>query len=390
MIAPHGGRLVNRVLDGEARDEGLARAGGLPAVQVSLETAFDLENLATGVFSPLEGFMTRTDLEHVLHRKRLANDLPWTIPIVLDVAREDLGRAGPGDTVVLAHADRPLALLRVAEVYPLDRAEFAQGSFGTLDERHPGVQRVAGMRDLLVGGPIDLLATADDPYASYRLSPGETRVLFRLRGWRTVVGFQTRNVPHIGHEYVQKTALTFVDGIFINPVIGRKKAGDFKDEVILETYAALTRHYYLRDRTVLGIFRTEMRYAGPREAVFHAIARKNFGCTHFIVGRDHAGVGNFYGPYDAHAIFEEFPDLGIVPLFFTAFFYCTKCESVANEKTCPHDPEHHVQFSGTRLRQALEGGDPASARLIRPEVAEVVARYPDPLVSAEETAGSPR
>ncbi len=390
MIAPHGGRLVNRVLDGEAREEELARAPRLPAIHVSLETAFDLENLATGVFSPLEGFMARTDLDHVLHRKRLASDLPWTIPIVLDLSREDLGRAGPGDTVVLAHAGRPLALLHLAEVYPLDRAEFAQGSFGTRDERHPGVQRVAGMRDLLVSGTIDLLATADDPYASYRLSPAETRVLFRLRGWRTVVGFQTRNVPHIGHEYVQKTALTFVDGIFINPVIGRKKAGDFKDEVILETYAALTRHYYLRDRTVLGIFRTEMRYAGPREAVFHAIARKNFGCTHFIVGRDHAGVGNFYGPYDAHAIFEEFPDLGIVPLFFTAFFYCTKCESVANEKTCPHDPEHHVQFSGTRLRQALEGGDPASARLIRPEVAEVVARYPDPLVGAEETAGSPR
>jgi sulfate adenylyltransferase len=382
--------LVSRVLEGAARDDALARTAGLPAIEVSLESAFDLENLATGVYSPLEGFMGRADLEQVLHRKRLASDLPWTLPVVLDVSKEDLGRTGPGHDVVLTHAGRPLALLHVEDVFALDRKGYAEGSFGTLDERHPGVQRVAQMRDLLVGGAVDLLATADDPYGQYRLSPAETRVLFRLRGWRTVVGFQTRNVPHIGHEYVQKTALTFVDGIFINPVIGRKKVGDFKDEVILEAYAALTRHYYLRERTVLGIFRTEMRYAGPREAVFHAIVRKNFGCTHFIVGRDHAGVGSFYGPYDAHAIFEEFPDLGIVPLFFTAFFYCEKCESVANEKTCPHPAEHHIQFSGTRLRRAIEGGDPSSARLVRPEVAEAIARFPDPLVTAEETAGSPR
>jgi sulfate adenylyltransferase len=389
MIAPHGGRLVNRVLDGEAREAWLASAAGLPQIQVGLETAFDLENLATGVFSPLEGFMTHADLEHVLHRKRLANDLPWTIPIVLDVAREDLARAGSGETIVLTHGGRPLALLHLAEVYQLDRAEFAGAVFGTLDERHPGVARVAAMHDLLVGGPIELLSAVADPFAAYRLAPAETRVLFHLKGWRTVVGFQTRNVPHLGHEYVQKTALTFVDGIFINPVIGRKKAGDFKDEVILEAYAALMRHYYLRDRAVLGTFRTEMRYAGPREAVFHAIVRKNFGCTHFIVGRDHAGVGNFYGPYDAHVIFEEFPDLGIVPLLFTAFFYCTKCGSVANEKTCPHGPAHHLQFSGTRFRKALEGGDPDSARLVRPEVAEVVARHPGPLVTDGETVGSP-
>ncbi len=390
MITPHGGRLVNRVLDAEAREEWLARAADLPTIQVSLETAFDLENLATGVFSPLEGFMTRTDTEHVLHRKRLASDLPWTIPIVIDVSQQELRRAGPGDAIVLAHGGRPLAVLHMTDVYPLDRGEFAGGVFGTRDERHPGVQRVARMRDLLLGGPVDLLATVEDPYTAYRLAPSETRVLFRLRAWQTIVGFQTRNVPHIGHEYVQKTALTFADGIFINPVIGRKKVGDFKDEVILAAYTALTRHYYLRDRTVLGIFRTEMRYAGPREAVFHAIVRKNFGCTHFIVGRDHAGVGNFYGPYDAHAIFEDFPDLGIVPLFFTAFFYCERCESVANEKTCPHGPEHHVEFSGTRLRKAIEGGDPAAARLIRPEVAEVIAHFSDPLVSAEELASAAR
>jgi sulfate adenylyltransferase len=334
--------------------------------------------------------MTRGEVEHVLHRGRLPSDVPWTLPIVLDSTREALGRTAPGDVIAIAHRGRPMAVLHVADIHPLNRHEYALGSFGTRDEAHPGVQRVARMHDLLVGGRVELFDPIPDPYSTYRLSPAETRVLFRLRGWRTVVGFQTRNVPHIGHEYVQKTAMTFADGLFINPVIGRKKAGDFKDEVILAAYSTLVEHYFLRDRAVLGVYRTEMRYAGPREAIFHAILRKNFGCTHFIVGRDHAGVGSFYGPYDAHAIFEHYPDLGIVPLFFTAFFYCTKCGSVANEKTCPHGTDQHVQFSGTRLRKALEGGDPESARLVRPEVAAVIARYPSPLVSAEETAVTSR
>jgi sulfate adenylyltransferase len=196
------------------------------------------------------------------------------------------------------------------------------------------------------------------------------------------VGFQTRNVPHLGHEYVQKTALTFVDGIFINPVIGRKKPGDFKDEVILAAYEALIRNYYLRERTVFAVLLMEMRYAGPREAVFHAIVRKNFGCTHFIVGRDHAGVGAFYGPYAAQEIFDHYPDLGIVPLFFTAFFYCMRCGSIANEKTCPHE-DARVDVSGTRFRQALLG-DGEAERLVRREVLEVVRRFPDPFVG--ETA----
>jgi sulfate adenylyltransferase len=383
MIAPHGGRLIDQVLRDEAWREWLARAPELPALPVTLETAGEAENLATGVFSPLEGFMTRTELETVLHRKRLPNDVPWPLPVVLDVDEPNIRGIEPGRTVALALDGTPVAILHVTDVYPLNRATFARETFGTTDARHPGVARVHRMGGWLVGGRVESLGGVPDPFAAHRLSPAETRVLFRRRGWRTVVGFQTRNVPHIGHEYVQKTALTFADGVFINPVIGRKKAGDFRDEVILETYAALIRHYFLRERAVLAVLRTEMRYAGPREAVFHAIVRKNFGCTHFVVGRDHAGVGDFYGPYDAHAIFEEFPDLGIVPLFFTAFFYCARCEAVANEKTCPHDAAHHVPFSGTRLRAALEGGDPASARLIRPEVAEVIARYPDPLVPAE-------
>ncbi|MDR7459955.1 MAG: sulfate adenylyltransferase, partial [Armatimonadota bacterium] len=252
----------------------------------------------------------------------------------------------------------------------------------TLDPAHPGVARTLAMGPYLVAGPIDLLAGLPHPFARYRLFPRETRVLFREKGWRTIVGFQTRNVPHLGHEYVQKTALAFVDGIFVNPVLGRKKPGDFRDEVILEAYEALLAHYYLRPRAVLSVLHTEMRSAGPREAVFHAILRKNFGCTHFVVGRDHAGVGSFYPPYAAQEIFDEFPDLGIVPLFFTAFFHCHRCGTVANEKTCPHPVEHRVPFSGTALRRALEAREGEAAALIRPEVAEVVRRHPAPFVAA--------
>jgi sulfate adenylyltransferase len=195
-----------------------------------------------------------------------------------------------------------------------------------------------------------------------------------------MVGFQTRNIPHLGHEYVQKTALTFVDGLFINPVIGKKKSGDFKDEVILEAYEALIRNYYLKDRAVMAILRTEMRYAGPREAIFHAIVRKNFGCTHFVVGRDHAGVGKFYSPYAAQEIFTEFPDLGIIPLFFTSFFYCDRCGSVVNEKICPHDRSHRTDFSGSGLREKLSKGEPLPKEFVRPEVADVLLKWKDPFV----------
>jgi sulfate adenylyltransferase len=204
-------------------------------------------------------------------------------------------------------------------------------------------------------------------------------VLFNTKGWHTVVGFQTRNVPHLGHEYVQKTALTFVDGLFINPVIGRKKAGDFKDAVILAAYEELVQHYYVRERTVMATLHTEMRYAGPREAIFHAIVRKNFGCTHFIVGRDHAGVGDYYAPYAAQEIFDDFPDLGIIPLFFTAFFYCRRCGSVAHEKICPHGVEARLDFSGTLLRQLLTDRH-APDGLIRPEVAEIILGIDNPFV----------
>ncbi|MBI3989355.1 MAG: sulfate adenylyltransferase [candidate division NC10 bacterium] len=377
---PHGGRLVYRVLPEKEQEEARRRAATLPALSLSEEKAREVENLATGVFSPLEGFMRKDDFQEVVAHRRLANGLPWTIPIILDVSEEEGEGLREGEEVALLFQGMPISLLSVQERYRYNKEELALQVFGTADPSHPGVAQVQVMKEVLLGGTVDLLAEPPTPFARYRLTPRETRVLFEAKGWRTVVGFQTRNVPHLGHEYVQKTALTFVDGIFVNPVIGRKKRGDFKDEVILSAYEALLKNYYLKERAVMAILQTEMRYAGPREAIFHAIIRKNFGCTHFIVGRDHAGVGNFYHPYAAQEIFDEFPDLGIMPLFFTAFFQCRRCQGVANEKTCPHEAEDRIEFSGTKLRNAMMGGGEADL-LIRPEVAQVIRSFEGPFLT---------
>lgn len=376
LPAPHGGRLVSQITDAADAARFADEAAGA-TLALSTESAFDVVNIATGVFSPLRGFMTRAEVEAVVQTGRLPDGVPWTIPIVLDVDERSAYRLG--DVVLLTFAGRPLARMQVTERFRIDPVRVARGVFGTDSRTHPGVAELFARRPTLLGGSVELLALPESPYAPFTLTPKETRVLFAAKGWRTVVGFQTRNVPHLGHEYVQKTALTFVDGIFINPVIGKKKPFDFRDEVILAAYEALIQHYYLRSRTVFAVLLTEMRYAGPREAIFHAIIRKNFGCTHFIVGRDHAGVGDFYGPYAAQEIFDDYPDLGIVPLFFTAFFYCARCGGVANEKTCPHDPNARIDFSGTRFRQALLANG-AADELVRAEVLEAVRRFDDPFV----------
>jgi len=372
---------VDRKVPFEKKEEAIHEAAKMPQIVVSPDLARDVENIAFGAFSPLEGFLCQGDLDSVLQTKRLRSDLVWTIPIVLDASSTALKGIKAGDTVALVDTTRlPFALLEIEETYPLIKKEFVKQVYGTTDSAHPGVAKTFRMEETLVGGKIRLIDMLFDEFQRLRLSPVETRVLFKEKGWRTIVGFQTRNIPHLGHEYVQKTALTFVDGLFINPVIGKKKQGDFKDEVILDAYQTLLDNYYLKDKTVLAILRTEMRYAGPREAIFHSIVRKNFGCTHFVVGRDHAGVGKYYAPYAAQEIFDEFPDLGIVPLFFRSFFYCNKCQSVVNEKICPHDQADHIDFSGTKLRGALSKGDVAPKELIRPEVAEVLQKWKEPFV----------
>ena len=370
MILPHGGKLVHSV-------DTTKNIDGLSILNISAEVANTIENIAFGVFSPLNGFLCENDFTSVLNTMRLSNDIPWTVPIVFDIDAS----LQEGDEVVLKGDNGTIAVMHIEDIYRYDKKSFAEKVFKTTDLAHPGVSNVMSMKEHLVGGSITLVKEGVEPFERYYLKPEETRVLFKEKGWKEVVAFQTRNVPHIGHEYVQKTALTFVDGLFINPVIGKKKSGDFKDEVILKTYETLIKHYFLKNRATLAILRTEMRYAGPREAILHAIARKNFGCTHFIVGRDHAGVGSYYGPFDAQEIFSDFPDLDITPVFFRSFSYCKKCGSVVNEKICPHGKEDHIPFSGTAIRKMLDEGTAPPETVMRKEVFDVIKNYDNPFVS---------
>jgi len=377
---PHGGKLVDRVVSGHRRERLLEEARELPRIEVNDSIAADIANIAHGVYSPLEGFLVQEDYLSVLDEMRLSNDVPWTIPIVLDVNPDEIAGLKEGDDIALYYDGKPIALMRIEEIYGWNKKEFCEKVFRTVDVRHPGVRKTMDRKELLIGGPIDLLNEIPEPFESVRLWPKETRVLFRERGWRTIVGFQTRNVPHRGHEYIQKAALTFADGLFINPLVGWKKPGDFRDEVIVEAYKVLIEHYYPKDSVVFSVLRMEMRYAGPREAVHHAIVRKNFGCTHFIVGRDHAGVAGFYGPYDAWKIFDEFPDLGIVPMFIREAFYCRKCGGMVNEKICPHGDEYRMRISGTKLRELIRRREPIPEWMMRPEVVEVVYRFENPFI----------
>ncbi len=371
---PHGGKLINRTLSEQKRKKIVEQSSEYQSVSVSSDLMKDVENIASGLFSPLEGFNCREDYESILYNKRLSNGLPWTLPIVLDVENN----MNEGDEILLKNSDHIVALMQVEEKYSFDKRTHAEQVFGTNDASHPGVAKTYAMKDKLLGGKISLINESKTPYYKYALKPAETRNLFREKGWEKIVGFQTRNVAHLGHEYLQKSALTMVDGLFINPVIGKKKKGDFKDDVILESYEVLIDNYYPKDRVVLGIFQTEMRYAGPREAIFHAIVRKNYGCTHFIIGRDHAGVGSFYHPYAAQEIFREFPDIGIEPMFFMSFFYCNKCGGITNDKVCPHNDR--IDFSGTKMRQMIESGKRPTSDLMRPEVADVILKSGSPFV----------
>jgi len=374
MPRPHGGRLITRQIKKEA-DE----LDEITTIEINTNLAEDVLNISKGVFSPLEGFLTKNDLENVITHKRLSDDTPWTIPIVFDY--ENNKDIKEGDTVLLKNKETGVkALLHIDEIYKYNKKELVENVFRTDEDKHPGVANIYNFKDNLLGGKIDLIETKTRKFDEYNLTPKETRILFKEKGWKEIVAFQTRNPPHIGHEYVQKTALTFVDGLFVNPIIGKKKAGDFKDEVILKSYDTLIKNYYLRERAVLSILRTSMKYAGPREAIHHAIMRKNFGCTHFIVGRDHAGVGKYYGPYDAHEIFSEFPDLGITPVFFRSFSRCTKCGSVVNDKICPHDEKYHINFSGKKIRALLKEGKVPPEDMMRKEVSDTILQFEKPFV----------
>ncbi len=364
LIRPPGGELVDRT--GARPDD----VEALETISLSPRELADLDMLASGALSPLTGFMVRDDYERVVEEMRVTSGLVWALPVCLAAADPP-----KGDRVALAdETGRLLAVLEVEEVYRYDREREAEQCFRTTDAAHPGVARLYAQRELYVGGPVTVFERQTPPFAELHKDPAETRALFAERGWKRVVGFQTRNPIHRAHEYLTKAALETVDGLLVHPLVGETKSDDVPASVRAAAYRVLLDGYYPRGRVVLSAFPAAMRYAGPREAVWHAICRKNYGCSHFIVGRDHAGVGDYYGSYDAQLIFDELEphELDIEPMFFEHAFWCRRCGQMATPKTCPHEADEHVFLSGTKVRELLAGGELPPEQFTRPEVAEVL------------------
>ena len=377
LIPPHGGALIDRTLRGSLREAAREKAQFLPKIPLSRMNLADLEMIAIGAYSPLKGFMHRADYERVVEEMRLSNGLVWSVPVTLAVSEEQARSLREGQEVALCEGERPLAVMVIDEIYPYDKRKEAREVYRTTEEAHPGVARLYAQGDYLLGGEFwlfDWPTAHTAEFADIRYTPAQTRRMFAERGWRRVVGFQTRNPIHRAHEYIQKTALEVVDGLFLHPLVGETKKDDIPADVRIASYRAVLDAYYPKDRVLLGVFPAAMRYAGPREAIMHALARKNYGCTHFIVGRDHAGVGNYYGTYDAQRIFDEFlpEEIGITPLFFEHAFYCRKCQAVVTAKTCPHGKEDWVYLSGTQVRAMLNRGEPLPEEFTRPEVSRVL------------------
>jgi sulfate adenylyltransferase len=375
LIAPHGGHLVDRQLAGLEREAALERARGLPRVRLSSRSASDLELIGVGGFSPLTGFMGERDYRSVIDQMRLASGCVWPLPVVLPVGREVASAVREGQEVALEGPDgQLLGLMRVSEWFARDREAEAVGCYGTADLEHPGVRQLSAEGEFCLGGEIWLLNRTATPFLDERLDPAEVRRAIAELGWRRVVGFQTRNPIHRAHEYLIKCALEICDGALIHPLVGETKADDIPAGVRMRAYQALVRSYFPPGRALLAVFPAAMRYAGPREALFHALCRKNYGCTHFIVGRDHAGVGGYYGPYDAQRIFDRFipSEIGITPLCFEDAFYCRHCAGMASRKSCPHGDEVHIRLSGTQVRAMLRAGEVPPPEFSRPEVAAVL------------------
>lgn len=376
MIPPHGGTLVNRLLTDDERDEWQAEAIHLPKIPLSAFSLSELDNIACGLYSPLIGFMDASSYTRVIETMHLPDESVWPIPIVLPVDDALAGELTSGQWAALQGEDGTCyGVIKIEDVFERNPVEEAQAVYGTTDENHPGVARLYSEPRTLLGGEIHLLARAPvSTAAEYRLDPVETRRLFQEKGWQTIVAFQTRNPIHRAHEYLQKCALEMVDGLFINPLVGETKEGDIPAEVRMKCYHAMIQNYFPKDRVLLGTFPAPMRYAGPREAIFHAICRKNYGCTHIIIGRDHAGVGDYYDTYAAQRIFDRFEPsaLDIVPLKFEHAFYCRKCEQLATSKTCPHASENHLFLSGTKVREMLQEGKDLPIEFSRPEVVQIL------------------
>ncbi|MFD1427406.1 sulfate adenylyltransferase [Kroppenstedtia sanguinis] len=376
VASPHGGVLIDRLCRGQEGEEWLKKAESLPSWTLDKRLLSDVECIATGVYSPLQGFLGEEDYLSVRDQMRLADGTVWSLPVTLPVEENEARRVREGDQVALRGPDgRVYALMEVTSLFRVDQQREAEAVFGTPDSNHPGVARLFEASSIYAGGPIWMIRLPDHGlFSGEWMEPAQTRRIFAERGWKRVVGFQTRNPVHRAHEYIQKSALETVDGLFFNPLVGETKKDDIPAEIRLESYRTILNHYYPQERVLFGVYPAAMRYAGPREAVFHALVRKNYGCTHFIVGRDHAGVGDYYGTYDAQQIFSRFKEeeLGITPLFFEHSFYCRSCQGMASKKTCPHPPQDHVTLSGTRVREMLKKGMTPPPEFSRPEVIRVL------------------
>ncbi len=375
-VTAHGGRLVDLTVEGAERESLVERSPSLAVVRLSPRALSDLELVAVGGYSPLEGFLTERDYLSVVKEMRLSSGLPWPMPITLALSPSEAERVREGQLLALADGSgRVLAALEVAERFEYDKRLEARAVYRTEDEAHPGVAALYGQGDVLIGGRLRVLETPPhSDFPQHRLTPAQTRAAFAERGWRTVVGFQTRNPVHRAHEYIQKCALEMVDGLLLHPLVGETKGDDIPADIRMRCYEVLLELYYPADRVVLSVNPAAMRYAGPREAVFHALVRKNFGCSHFIVGRDHAGVGEYYGPFDAQRIFDEFApgELGITPMLFDNTFFCKACDEMASAKTCPHSRDDWLVLSGTQVREMLKAGLAPPPEFTRPEVARVL------------------
>lgn len=373
LVRPHGGKLVDRLM---AIPAGSRELEALPWMAVDEFVLLDAEQIAIGTYSPLTGFMSRSQVESVLTGMRLPGGEVWTVPIILPATEEQATRLRRTRSAVLStlSSNEPRALLRVGEIWPLDREDYCRRLFGTTSEGHPGVRRVMAGGEFAIGGEIELIARRSSPYRHYELTPAQTRQVFAHLGWSRVVGFHTRNPPHRSHEYLQLEALrrTHADGVLVQPVIGPRRPGDFTSEAVLESYRVMEDRIYPKERFLVAALATYPRYAGPREAVFTAICRKNFGCSHFIVGRDHAGVDGAYPADASHRIFEKFPDLGISAVTFREVVYCRACGRHLEIGTCPHDATHHARVSGTEARRLLTQAEDVPDWLARPEIRQIL------------------